>query len=472
MYSWFLIALTIIFAVIVAKLILKKYNAIFVFFASGVVILMAASLLTGTPILPKGSLGNVFLDTFGFLTATFKKNIAGIGTLIMVVTGYATYMKHIGASTKLAFTASRLLGGISNKYLILSAFYLIGMCLKLVLPSQVSLAVLMLATVFPVFIALGIRPITAASVLALLCLDYGPNDGSTLFMANVAEMNVVDMFLRYQYKVVLSIVLVTALLIPLYYCYMDRKDAARGDADGELGKGQEIENPSVPFFYVFLPLIPLVLVFAAHFLPSIKIDVITANFIGFAVTFVCEFIVRKDRSRIPSDMAEIFKGMANVFVSPSDMAEIFKGMANVFVSVVAIIISASVFAEGIKILGGITIFTNMISDMKGATLLIMAILTGITYVFAIIMGSGAAPFFAFGPLTPAVAAKLGVPTLTLLLPMELATSIGRASSPVCGALIAIAGTAGLAPIRLAKRTAPLLFVMLIVDMIASYIFTM
>ena len=144
------------------------------------------------------------------------------------------------------------------------------------------------------------------------------------------------------------------------------------------------------------------------------------------------------------------------------MAEIFKGMANVFVSVVAIIISASVFAEGIKILGGITIFTNMISDMKGATLLIMAILTG----------SGAAPFFAFGPLTPAVAAKLGVPTLTLLLPMELATSIGRASSPVCGALIAIAGTAGLAPIRLAKRTAPLLFVMLIVDMIASYIFTM
>ena len=239
MYSWFLIALTVIFAVIVAKLILKKYNAIFVFFASGVVILMTASLLTGTPILPKGSLGNVFLDTFGFLTATFKKNIAGIGTLIMVVTGYATYMKHIGASTKLAFTASRLLGGISNKYLILSAFYLVGMCLKLVLPSQASLAVLMLATVFPVFIALGIRPITAASVLALLCLDYGPNDGSTLFMANVAEMNVVDMFLRYQYKVVLSIVLVTAFLIPPLYgpegCGPGRCGWRIGEGTGDRG---------------------------------------------------------------------------------------------------------------------------------------------------------------------------------------------------------------------------------------------
>lgn len=248
MYSWFLIALTVIFAVIVAKLILKRYNAIFVFFASGVVILMTASLLTGTPILPKGSLGNVFLDTFGFLTATFKKNIAGIGTLIMVVTGYATYMKHIGASTKLAFTASRLLGGISNKYLILSAFYLIGMCLKLVLPSQASLAVLMLATVFPVFMALGIRPITAASVLALLCLDYGPNDGSTLFMANVAEMNVVDMFLRYQYKVVLSIVLVTAFLIPFYLPLYGPEGCGPGRSRWRIGEGTGNRGSVGPLF--------------------------------------------------------------------------------------------------------------------------------------------------------------------------------------------------------------------------------
>lgn len=454
MFDWFLIGLTILFAVVVARLILKKYNAIFVFFASGIVILMAASLLTGTPILPKGSLGNVFLDTFGFLTATFKKNIAGIGTLIMVVTGYATYMKHIGASTKLAFTASHVLGGIRNKYLLLSAFYLVGMCLKLVLTSQASLAVLMLATVFPVFMALGIRPITAASVLALLCLDYGPNDGSTLFMSTVAQMNVVEMFLDYQSKAALAIILVTAVLIPFHYRYFDRKDRLHAEEEGDVSETQEIENPDVPFFYIFLPLIPLVIVFADYFIPSTKIDVITANFIGFAFTFLCEFIRRKDRSAIPADMAVILKGMANVFVS-----------------VVSIIISASVFAEGIKILGGITIFTNMISDMQGAAVIIMILLTAITYLFAIIMGSGAAPFFAFGPLTPAVAAKLGVPTLTLLLPMELATSIGRASSPVCGALIAIAGTAGITPIRLAKRTAPLLFIMLLVDMTASYIFT-
>lgn len=455
MYGLFLIILTILSAAVVAWLILKKVNAIFVFFASGLFLLMGASLLTGTPILAKGSLGNVFLDAFGFITSSFKSSAAGIGALIMVVTGYATYMKHIEASTKLAYAASRLLGGITNRYLILSAFFLIGMCLKLVLTSQASLAVLMLATVFPVLTALGIRPVTAASTLALLCLDYGPNDGSTLFMASVAEMNVVELFIQYQSKVALAIIIITALIIPFYYRFMDRRDASRGSSDAVLADVAELSDPPVPFFYVFLPLIPLVIVFADYFIPSTKIDVISANFIGFAVTFLAEFIRRNDRSRIPDDVTVILKGMAAVFVS-----------------VVSIIISASVFAQGIKILGGITIFTNMISHMEGAAALIMVLLTGITYLFAIIMGSGAAPFFAFGPLTPAIAAKLGIPTMTLLLPMELATSIGRASSPVCGALIAIAGAAGISPMALARRTAPLLFVMLLVNMGASYFFTL
>lgn len=142
------IALTIICSVIVAKLILKKYNAIFVFFASGIVILMGASLWTGTPILGKITLGNVFLDTFGFISNSFKTNLANIGMIIMIVTGYAAYMKHIQASTKLAYLASKPLSKIQNKYLVLSGMFIIGMALKLVITSQAGLAVLMLATVF------------------------------------------------------------------------------------------------------------------------------------------------------------------------------------------------------------------------------------------------------------------------------------------------------------------------------------
>lgn len=446
------IALTIICSVIVAKLILKKYNAIFVFFASGIVILMGASLWTGTPILGKTTLGNVFLDTFGFITNSFKTNIANIGMIIMIVTGYAAYMKHIQASTKLAYLASRPLGRIKNKYLVLSGMFVIGMALKLVITSQAGLAVLMLATVFPVLMAIQISPLTAASVLALICIDYGPNDGSTIFMSGVLKMNVVDLFINYQFAVTLCIIAVIALCIPFYYKYMDNRDRNKGTYQAQ--EATVISDPDVPVGYALLPVVPLAIIFIDYFVPETKIDVITANILGMFFTFVIEFIRRSDRDEIPKDITVILRAMADIFVS-----------------VVAIIISASVFAAGIKTLGGITIFANYISEMEGAVFLIMAFLSFITFAFAVIMGSGAAPFFAFGPLMPEIAAKLGIPAVTLILPMELSTALGRACSPVCGAVIAIAGVAVVEPMQLVQRSAPLLVLAFIVNIVASYIFT-
>lgn len=451
MFDVLLIFLTIISATIVAKLILKKYNAIFVFLASGVIILMVASVITGTSILGKATLGNVFLDTFGFITATFKKNLAGVGTIIMAVTGYAAYMKHIQASTKLAYLASKPLSKIKNRYLVLSGMFLVGIALKLVITSQAGLAVLLLATVFPVLMAINISPLTAASVLCLVCLDYGPNDGSTVFMAGVLKMDVVELFLQYQIFVALSIIIVLTLLIPSYYRYMDNKDRAKGIINTTETK--VLENPNCPTFYALLPVVPLVIVFIAYFIPSIKIDVITANILGIALTFVIEFIRRHDRKAIPKDIIVILKAMGDIFVS-----------------VVSIIIAASVFAEGIKKLGGISILANLIADMHGAVLLTIALLACITFVFAVIMGSGAAPFFAFGPLTPDIASKLGVPAVALILPMELSAALGRALSPVAGAVIAIAGCAGVETTAVVKRTAFPLLVALVVNIVASYVF--
>lgn len=55
--------------------------------------------------------------------------------------------------------------------------------------------------------------------------------------------------------------------------------------------------------------------------------------------------------------------------------------------------------------------------------------------------------------------------------MELSTALGRACSPVCGAVIAIAGVAGVEPMQLVQRSAPLLVLAFIVNIVASYIFT-
>lgn len=74
------------------------------------------------------------------------------------------------------------------------------------------------------------------------------------------------------------------------------------------------------------------------------------------------------------------------------------------------------------------------------------------------MGSGNAAFFSFGPLMPGIAAQLGIPSYIMILPSQLASSMGRSASPIAGVIVAIAGVAGASPIELAKRNlVPLAF---------------
>lgn len=448
--EYFTIILTILAIAIVSRLVIKKHNTVFLFFAAGIIILLIANLINGNSVLGDKSTGFAIFDVFIFITNQFKSNISGVGTIILTVTGYSAYMKHINASQKLAFLATKPLKKVKNPYIVLSGVYLIGLLLKLVITSQAAIALLLLATTFPILIALGINKLTAASVICLVCLDWGPNDGSTIFAAEVAGMNVVDMFLQYQVYIVGAIATVLCIVIPFYYNYMNKKDQNKiGKLATDVDIKEDVLDANCPKFYATLPIIPLLIVFISSF-TKVAIDVVSANFIGMAVVFVIEFIRRKDRKSIPNDMTVIFKAMADVFVS-----------------VVSIIISASIFAEGIKQLGGISILANMLVNVNGAEILMVLFLTLITYFAAVIMGSGAASWYAFGPLAPEIATKVGINQLALILPMELGAAIGRGMSPVAGASIAIAGYADLDVVTVVKRTAPLLILSLVVNIVVS-----
>ena len=448
-----LVVLTILCTIVVARLILKKYNPVFIFFASGITILAFASVLTNSSVLGKGTTGNMFIDIFAYVTRSFQANSSGIGSIIMAVTGYSVYMSHIKASNKLAFLATKPLAKIKMPYIVLSGMFLISIALKLVITSQAGLSLLLITTTFPILLAIGINRLTAASVLCLVCLDWGPNDGSTIFAAEVAKMPVVKLFVSYQLWVCLSIIAVLAVLIPIYYKYVDRKEIEQGEAS--LLVVDKMEDPSCPNFYVILPTIPLLIVLGCSLIPMMKMDVVTATFIGFVITFIIEFIVRRDRKEIPNDMKVILRGMADIWVN-----------------VVSIIIAASVFAKGIEMLGGISIIADTFASLKQAPVITTVLMTLITTGAATLMGSGAASLFAFGPLVPGIAAKLGVPAVTMIIPMELGASIGRSMSPVAGAIIAVSGYAGVDTMKMIKRTSPLLIIALVINSIASYVFGM
>lgn len=115
----FMICSTLLAIIVVAYYILKKYNPIFVFFLSGTILLIFAFYITGTPISKATSREhtsflNVLLNSYAFITATFKSQLSGVGLIIMSVAGFAAYMKHINASAKLAFLANKPLGKIKK----------------------------------------------------------------------------------------------------------------------------------------------------------------------------------------------------------------------------------------------------------------------------------------------------------------------------------------------------------------------
>ncbi|TKX29551.1 C4-dicarboxylate ABC transporter [Campylobacter sp. MIT 12-5580] len=454
------ILFTLIGVAIVAYLVLKNYNPIFIFFFSGIIFLMSAYYLSGVPIPSSVKhteatfLSNI-MDSFVFISDTFKKNLAGVGLIIMSVAGFAALMKHINASAKLAYLANKPLAKVKNKYLVLSGTFVVGMALKIVISSYAGLLILLLACIYPVLLALKIRPITAVSVLSLIALDYGPKDGNSINMAEMVGQkdNVIGLFLNYQIYSVIAYVVLIAVLIPFYFSFMDKRDRIKGINNEEV-EIPKIENPQCPTYYIFLPWLPIVFLFVAYFL-QVKLDVITANFISIAIVFILEYARHRNAKKLGEDMVVIIKAMADIFIS-----------------VVSIIIAASVFAEGIKALGGIGIVANAISSMgASAVILSIALLSFIVYFASVIMGSGIAAFNAFGRLAPDIAAKLHIEPIVLVLPIEIASCLGRAASPIAGGILVLAGFSKISPIAIVKRTTPLLLVAMLVNIIVAWSFT-
>ena len=88
-------------------------------------------------------------------------------------------------------------------------------------------------------------------------------------------------------------------------------------------------------------------------------------------------------------------------------------------------------------------------------------------VVAFLMGSGNAPFFSFASLIPGIASKFGVHSADMLLPLQTMTGFGRTLSPVTGAIVAVAGIAGVSPFQIVKRNA----IPLVLCILLNYVLT-
>ncbi|MDF2500537.1 MAG: dcuD 2 [Anaerosporomusa subterranea] len=448
------IVLSLIVTFWVGFLIVKKYKPQPVLFMAGLILMFSAVALGLGTILPaKQSTGSVIFDAFEFIKQTMSSRAAGLGLNIMAVGGFARYMDHIGASRALVKLTIKPLLALRSPYIVMAGAWVVGMFLGLCINSASGLAMLLMVTMFPVLISLGVSRLSATAVIATtLCLDWSPSDTGTILSAQTAGIDPVLYWTNYQLPIAAVVIPVVALLHYFTQKYFDKRDEHVVQAS-ELVKQADENMP--PMIYAILPALPLVLIlsFSSLWITWIKMDIIKAMFIGVTVGMIFEYVRHRDGKKVLGDIQSFFDGLG-------------MQMANV----ITLIVAGETFAKGLMVIGTIDqVIASAQSSGFGAAGMIV-VMIAIIAICSVIMGSGNAPFFAFASLTPTVAAKMSVAPVVMLLPMHFAASAARAMSPITAVIVVASSMGGVSPFDVVKRTFIPMAGALITLVIANFVF--
>ena len=437
---------SLVFIVVTAIFLYKRYHPQGVLIVSGVMMFLVALLLGTHALELTKPTGTPFFDLFKAIDEGFTSNLVRAGFMIMTIGGYVAYMNHIKATNALVYVSMKPLGFFRNyPYLASTITIVIGQMLFITTPSAVGLGLLLVASIYPVLVNLGVSRLTALSVIsASTIFDQGPGSANTALAAQLIGKTNVFYFLNHQIPLVVP---TTILVMVLYYFnnrYFDNKDRQSGKISNESIIPSDFKA-DVPLIFALLPVLPLMLLilfspYLKIFNPPITIDTTTAMMASLFVSLLFWGVYKRS-------LKEVF----------ASITSFWKGMGEVFSSVVTLIVAAEIFSKGLINLGFIEALVDVSTHVGLAGIGIAIFITILLFFAAMLMGSGNAAFFSFGPLAPKIAAQFGMTTVSMVLPMQLCSSMGRATSPIAGIIVAISGVAGVSPIDLAKRnTIPLI----------------
>ena len=389
------------------------------------------------------STGVLVFDAMDIVRITTSENVVSLGLMIMTCAGYAKYMEHIGAGTRLAHTLIKPLYRLNRPYIVLALMFLLNMGLSICVPNPLSLALLMMVTIYPVLLRLGVTPIGAAAVIATgHLMDVGPGAVSTLLIAKTLNIPVPNYFVDYQLRLYFLVAVVTAVAHFLWQRYRDRLD---GPID--VGDCESIpEAPIGPKLYMIFPLLPLcfILGFSQYGLPGVKMNVTLAMMLAFGIALLAE-LIRHRNLRIVLKSTTVF----------------FEGMGNQFSYAVTLIIGGQVFAQGLVSLGLIDSLVSALQTLSLNSVGLTSVMGGGMLGLSMVTGSNVAPLFTLVPLVPDIVSNLGLDPITTMLGMQNGASLGLFLSSISPVMVGVAGVAHIKSVDLLKRTSVPVLVALI-----------
>ena len=437
--------------VLVAYYIVKGYSATGVLMFGGLVLLFI-SVLMGHSILPEGvkSTGSTYFDILEYVKYLLGNRGGGLGLMIMVLCGFSVYMTHLGANDVVVKLVSKPLKNIRSPYILMVFAYFLACLMSFAVSSATGLGVLLMATLFPVMVNVGISRGAAAAICASpISIILSPTSGDVVLSAEISKIPLGEFAFGTALPVSIFAILGIAVAHFFWQRYLDKKEGVQV----ERLNADEIKT-TAPNYYAILPLLPIigVLLFDGKWgLPNLHI--VTVMVLCFIITAVVDFL-RSFNAKQTFD---------NLVVA-------YRGMADAFAGVVMLLVAAGVFAQSLSTIGFITNLIDSAQTFGGSAFFMMLVLAVITILATMATGSGNAAFYAFAELIPKLATQMGVNPAFLTIPMLQASNLGRGLSPVSGVVVAVSGMGKISPFEIVKRMSVPMLVGFICVIIGTEIF--
>ena len=437
--------------VLVAYYIVKGYSATGVLMFGGLVLLFI-SVLMGHSILPEGvkSTGSTYFDILEYVKYLLGNRGGGLGLMIMVVCGFSVYMTHLGANDVVVKLVSKPLKNIRSPYILMVFAYFLACLMSFAVSSATGLGVLLMATLFPVMVNVGISRGAAAAICASpISIILSPTSGDVVLSAEISKIPLGEFAFSTALPVSIFAILGIAVAHFFWQRYLDKKEGVQV----ERVNADEIKT-TAPNYYAILPLLPIigVLIFDGKWgLPNLHI--VTVMVLCFIITAAVDFL-RSFNAKQTFD---------NLVVA-------YRGMADAFAGVVMLLVAAGVFAQSLSTIGFITNLIDSAQTFGGSAFFMMLVLAVITILATMATGSGNAAFYAFAELIPKLATQMGVNPAFLTIPMLQASNLGRGLSPVSGVVVAVSGMGKISPFEIVKRMSVPMLVGFICVIIGTEIF--
>jgi DcuC family C4-dicarboxylate transporter len=451
--------LAIHFLALTLYLITKRFNASVTLLLVGMVMYFLANLLgLAEPVEVSEKSGFLLFDFLKHITDRFISRFGSTGLQIMLIGGYVEYMKKIRANDALIYVSMQPLSILrQNPYLAAIMIIPIGQILFITTSSAVALGLLLITTIYPVLIGLGVSRLTAVSVIAACTVfDMGPTSLNALMAHTSIGMGSMAYFTM-QLRVTLPLTVLMMALLYFSNRYYDRRDGNTSKGPVRALKMEELKN-AAPLWFAVLPTLPLL--FTVLFSKSVNLlgmeiflDLAPVILLSMVISVLAAFVRRRS-------LRDLF----------ATITPFWAGMGRIFASVIVLIVCAEIFAQGLLSLRLIDMMAGIMQFLGLNFIFVIFLLTLLVFAGSLITGSGVASFTTIGQYVPEMALKFGIPSIKLMIPVQLAAGLGRAASPISAIIIAISEIAGVSPFEVARRNIVPFLIIAIFLVLASYIF--